>query len=104
MWALIAIALRISGMGLYAISRYYRAAKKSSEWPCVPGELLKCELAERTKFDATVYCLEVRYSYHFDGEVLESTQVMFYFPEWSTCRSYYDRLRTALITQNALSV
>ncbi len=104
LWALINIALKISGLGLHGIASYYRAAKNSSDWPCVPGELLKCELVEQAKANATVYGLEVKYSYRIEGEALESSHIMFYLPQWSTCRPLYVRLQAALTAQGPLSV
>jgi hypothetical protein len=50
------------------------------------------------------YCLEVKNSYCIDSEVLESTHLMFYFPQWSTHQSFYVKLQSALITQPSLCV
>jgi hypothetical protein len=103
--AFIAIALLLSTLGLYGMWRYYRAARNSEDWPCVPGKLLNCEVVERmTPEGAKVYNLDVKYSYDIDGEVRESNKVMFYFAEWSTCRSNYVKLRDALVRTNSLTV
>ncbi len=104
MAGLVVFSLLISALGLYCVARYFRAAKDSEHWSRVPGMLLKCELIERREEANDVFSLDVKYSYHVDGEVLESTKVMFYFPEWSASRSYYVNLRDTLAKSIGLTV
>jgi hypothetical protein len=48
--------------------------------------------------------LQVKYCYSFNGELFEASDLMFYFPEWSSSRSYYARLQDTLTAQSPLSV
>jgi hypothetical protein len=104
MAGVVAVALGISALGLYGITRYYRTAKISDDRSRIPGKLLKCELIQRIQENADVFNLDVKYSYHIDGEVFESTKIMFYFPEWSTCRSDYVKLQDTLAKTSDLTV
>jgi hypothetical protein len=100
----VVISLLISAVVLLCMWRYYRTARSSENWPCIPGRLLKCELVERSDAGTAIYNLEVRYSYIVDGEVRESENVAYYFGKWSSFRSDHMGLRDALIGMNPLTI
>jgi hypothetical protein len=102
--AIVVFSFLVSAAGLFGVARYYRAAKASSHWPCVPGKLLSYELLERCEEGKDVYSLEIKYSYQVDDKVFESSNIMYYLPKWSQSRSKYVQLRDRVTAEKELSV
>jgi hypothetical protein len=100
------ISLLIGIVGVRALRRHYDMARRSENWLRAPGTLLRCEIVEQrsSEHNATVYSLDVRYSYQIDGETHESKRIMFYLPEWSTYRSCYADLQDRLLGCERLQV
>lgn len=103
----IAISLFLSVAIIRGMTRHYRKARASSNWPTVPGTLLHAEVLQRRDSDEPAYehfKLDLRYAYEFHGERYESTQFQFYQPDWSRPRMYWSDLEVALRANPELTV